>query len=60
MIIAVSVLIATFTARNNVGAARQTNDQREFSEAKANSSWQQFIIQNVIVDYECRLKQCIG
>ena len=56
----VSVLTTSCVAPNNGGVARQTNDQREFSEAKTNSSWQLYIVQSVIVNYECRLKQCIG
>ncbi len=44
MSIAVSVLTAGCVARNNDGAARQTNDQREFSEAKATRSRQLHIV----------------
>ena len=44
MSIAVSVLTTGRVARNNDGAARQTNDQREFSEAKATRSRQLHIV----------------
>jgi hypothetical protein len=48
MSIAVSLLTTCRVARNNGGAARQTNDQREFSGAKATSNRQLHIFPSVI------------
>ncbi len=49
MSIAVSVLTTSRVARNNGGAARQTNGQREFSGAKATRNPQLNIAQFVMV-----------
>ena len=54
MIIAVSVLIAEFTAHNNGGAARQTNDQRELSEAKVARSRKLHIVTSVTNNFKKR------
>ncbi len=55
MSIAVSVLTTSGVARNNGGAARQTNDQREFSGAKATRN-PLHIVPSVICDFEKKPK----
>ncbi len=48
MSIGVSVRTTKPAASNNGGVARQTNDQREFSEAKATRKPQLYIVPSVV------------